>query len=156
MAVLHFTLDGQEAAYLLLAFLEDFMNEDRETVLTESTRIPFLLYDDESYRRYYLTFSTLPLLQITLDEFPEDKTLAVPQEEEEEEPEWLALDYEQLLSPDAPIGREDSFAHIRLLDPQGNERATGPNSPPTPGSMSRGRSSVQYPKTATGWSYVPG
>ena len=145
--VLHFTLDGQEADGRL-AFLEDFMNEDREAVLTESSRIPFILYDDESYRRYYLTFSTLPLLQITLDEFPEDKTLAASQEEEEEEPEWLALDYEELLSPNAPIGREDSFAHIRLLDPQGDERGYGAEFTSDARIHVRGRSSVQYPKNS--------
>lgn len=58
--------------------------------MAESTRIPFILYDDETYRQYYLTFSTLPLMQITLDEFPEDKTVVSTLEETEEEPEWLA------------------------------------------------------------------
>ena len=67
---LHFTLNGEEVDGQL-AFLEDFMSESREAVLAESTRIPFILYDDETYRQYYLTFSTLPLMQITLDEFPE-------------------------------------------------------------------------------------
>lgn len=144
---LHFTLNGEEVDGQL-AFLEDFMSESREAALAESTRIPFILYDDETYRQYYLTFSTLPLMQITLDEFPEDKTVVSTLEETEEEPEWLALDYDELLSPDAPIGREDSFAHIRLLDPKGDEHGYGTEFTSDARIHVRGRSSVQYPKNS--------
>lgn len=148
---LHFTLNGEEVDGQL-AFLEDFMSESREAVLAESTRIPFILYDDETYRQYYLTFSTLPLMQITLDEFPEGKTVVSTLEETEEEPEWLALDYDELLSRMPPSGGRipspTSVCWIR----KGTSTATGPSSPPMPASTSGAAAACSIPRTATGWS----
>lgn len=150
---LTFTLDGENPEGRL-CFLEDFTRESRSDVLEASSRIPFMIYDGETYRNFYLTFSTLPLMQVSLHDLPEGTQIHESLKDAEEDmvrlPEDVENNYEERLSEDAPIRREDSYATVTLLDPRGaeEERKYGEVFVSEARLHVRGRSSVNYPKNS--------
>ncbi|MCI8554362.1 MAG: hypothetical protein HFJ80_05395 [Clostridiales bacterium] len=147
-----FTLEGVQPEGRL-CFTRDFMQESRSEVLEASSRIPFLIYDNETYQSYYLTFSTLPLMQIRLHELPEEVRIHETLKDGDDTtrlPQDVLLDYDVLLAEDAPIRREDSYATVTLFDPRGEEddRKYGEVFLSEARLHVRGRSSVNYPKNS--------
>ncbi len=50
-----------------IVFLEDLSDLKKEEVLKEGRKLPFLVYNDQEYATYYLTFSGLPLIDLSTD-----------------------------------------------------------------------------------------
>ena len=120
-------------------FAADFSAQRKSALLRKNEPIPVMIYDSESYQLYDLKFSSLPLLAVETKELPASLHY-FDEGEEEEEP------VEAAFADEDPIGVEDTFASVRLLDPLAQEHGYEPNWTSDARLHIRGRSSREYPK----------
>ncbi len=159
------------------AFVEDFTTQQKSALLRKNEPIQIVVYDDTTYQLYDMKFSMLPLLSVETQRLPDeyqyvdetdvededtsdededmpdvstvkDKIAAVQganNEEEKEPPDPHAAPPDD---PDKPIGDDDVFASVTLLDPSAQNHGYENGFTSMARLRLRGRSSREYPKNS--------